>query len=93
MTFERRIFRIVRRDHAPDCTSLPAKHSIRFARRSECRVIKNRQRGQTLIMFNLLKKNDLPQIYCMFVGVLQPPRKISDRDCQRGVINTNTRCI
>lgn len=26
----------------------------------------------------------------MFVGVFQPLRKISDRDCQRVVINTNT---
>lgn len=59
MIFERTILRIVRRDNAPDCGYLPVKHSIRFACGSKCRVIKNRQQGQPLSMFNLLKKNDL----------------------------------
>lgn len=81
--------------HAPDCDSLPDKYSVRFACRSECRVIKNWQQEQTLSMFNLLKNNYLPRIsrwriFRMFDGVLRPLREISDRGRQWGVINANT---
>lgn len=54
-------------------------------------MIKNRQQGQTLSMFNLSKKKkDSSRKSRTFAGVLRLVREISGRDRQWAVINTTT---